>query len=174
MAVICEAYTCHMPWSPCRRICPQCTLETVLFNQYQSRGELSHLVRHLEDMLVLTDAQRPDYSFLCAGEGWMHGPIALATVDPAVVRLDMHCAPPDRWHGVVDMIDDMTGAVRKGLKARLQAEVYGCTGRSSWLAIMRIGTLWLGLGAAWHCLPPECILAYATGSHRTLPGGPPH
>ena len=83
---------------------------------------MAGLIRHLDAMLALQPDERKHYSFLQSGE-WQHGPIAIATVDPAVVRLDMHCAPPDRWHGVVDMIDMLTGAVRKGLKKRKQAEV---------------------------------------------------
>jgi len=112
----------HRSWKG-TRICSQCTLETEKFNQYQSRDALAGLVRHLDDMLALPDDRRQDYSFLCSG-ACMHTPIALATVDPAVVQLDMHCAPPDRWHGVVDMIDDLTGVVRAGLKDRKQAEVW--------------------------------------------------
>ena len=74
-------------------------------------------------MLALPDDQRQAYSWCCAGKGWSHGPLAMATVDPAVVHFDMHCVPPDRWHGVVDFIDNMTGAVREGLKKRGTAEV---------------------------------------------------
>ena len=119
-SAICQAYALI---TPCRRICPQCTIPTEQFSLHHAPAVVDASVRHLEDMLVLPDAQRQDYSFLCAGDGWLHGPLAIATVDPAVLRLDMHSAPPDRWHGVVDMIDDLTGAVRNGLKARKQAEV---------------------------------------------------
>ena len=108
----------------CRRICPQCTIPTEEFNLHHSPEHVDQHVRRLDDMLVLPNAQRQEYSFLCAGEGWLHGPLAIATVDPAVLRLDMDCAPPDRWHGVVDMIDDLTGAVRAGLKKRKLAKVW--------------------------------------------------
>ena len=131
MHIMCQSYDCHMTGRnvsyarPHRRICPQCLLRTGQFNKYQSRAKIQGLTRHLDDMLALPDAQRQAHSFLCAGPGFLHGPLAIATVDPAVLRLDMHCAPPDRWHGVVDMIDDLTGAVRVGLKHRKQAGV--CT-----------------------------------------------
>ena len=113
----------------CRRICPQCTLRTRDFNLHHTREEMAApgMVRHLDAMLALPAAKRQKYSFLQSGDA-CHGPVALATVDPAVVQVDMHCAPPDRWHGVVDMIDDMTGVVRKGLKERKQAKVCLCQG----------------------------------------------
>ena len=69
-------------------------------------------------MLVLADNQRQDYNFLCQGEGVLYGPLALAVVDPTIVPVYFDWAPADRWHGEVDMIDEMTGAVRRDLKAR--------------------------------------------------------
>ena len=79
--------------------------------------------RHLDDMLALPDDQRQAYSFLSAGGDIAHGPLAMATVDPAVVDLDFNNAPADRFHGVIDMIDDMLGVVRAGLKDDKLAEV---------------------------------------------------
>ena len=112
-------FQCH------RRICCQCTLRTQLFNQHQTRAEMAApgMVRHLDDMLALKPNERQAYSFCCAGDGWMHGPLAISTVDPAVLQLDFHCMPPDRWHGTVDMIDDLTTVVREGLRASHQAEL---------------------------------------------------
>jgi len=76
-------------------------------------------------MLALPDDERQQYSFLCQGQGLVHHPLAMATVDPAVVDLDFNNAPPDRFHGVVDMVDDLLAVVRKGLKKDELAEV--CT-----------------------------------------------
>ena len=101
-------------------------MRTCDFKLYHSRTEVKGHRRTLDQMLLLPYDARQEFSFLCAGVGWMHGPLAIATVDPQVVRLDMHCAPPDRWHGVVDMIDDMTGVVRTHLKAQKQAQVCRC------------------------------------------------
>ena len=129
------AYVKHMT-SLGRRICSQCTLETGRFNVHQSRAEMAGMVRRLDDMLALPDRQRQAYSFLCAGDGWMHGPLAIATVDPGVVQVDMHNCPPDRWHGVVDMIDDMTTVVRDGLQARKQAKVCPCRPGPMWRALI--------------------------------------
>ena len=106
-----------------QRIFPQCVQLTGEFNQHHSREEVARMTRHLDDMLALPDAQRQAYSFLCAGEGWLHGPLAIATVDPAVVRLDMSNYPADRYHGVTNMVDDMTGVVQRGIKARKKAQV---------------------------------------------------
>ncbi len=79
--------------------------------------------RHLDDMLALPADQRQRYSFSCQGPGLLHGPLAMATVDPQVVDMDFNNAPADRFHGVVDMIDDLLRVVRKGLKANKLAEV---------------------------------------------------
>ena len=35
----------------------------------------------------------------------------------------MSNCPADRYHGVTNMVDDMTGVVQQGLKARKQAQV---------------------------------------------------
>ena len=110
-----------------RRICPQCTLPTAEFNQHQPRGTHAARERHLADMLALPDDQRQDFSFLCQGKfmgaALLHGPLAMAVVDPTVVDLDFNNAPPDRFHGIVDMIDDLLGVVRAGLKEEKLGEV---------------------------------------------------
>ena len=72
--------------------------------------------RHLNDMLLLADVDRQAYSFLCQAEDVLYGPLALAVLDPSIVSVDFHHFPPDRWHGVVDMVDDITGAVKQQLK----------------------------------------------------------
>ena len=125
MRGICEAYARHMPGHMPhrgRRICPQCLLETGEFNQYQPRCSCPQ--RKLEDMLALPDDQRQANSFLCQGEGLFHAPLAFAAFgDPKTVPLDMNNAPPDRFHGIVDMIDDLLGVVRKGMKHKKVAQV---------------------------------------------------
>ena len=65
-------------------------------------------------MLALTDEERPDYSFLCSGND-RHGPLALAAVDVEVLPMDLDHCPPDRWHGGVNMCEDMITAVRKAI-----------------------------------------------------------
>ena len=118
MRRICEVYACCT-----RRICPQCLLLTAEFNQHQSRERLATLERHLDDMLRLPDAQRQEHSFLCQSADLMHGPLAMAVVDPAVVDLDFNNAPPDRFHGIVDMIDDLLKVVRGDMKKKKLGEV---------------------------------------------------
>ena len=77
--------------------------------------------------MVLPASQRQAYSFLCQGPNQLHGPLAISVVDPTVVPLDMDNAPADRWHGVVDMVDDMIGAVRRDLKAKKLTKVRTCS-----------------------------------------------
>ena len=74
-------------------------------------------------MLALPDDRRQEYSFLCQGPTLFHGPLAIATVDPEVVDLDFNNAPPDRFHGVVDMVDDLLKVVREQLKKADLGEV---------------------------------------------------
>ena len=96
-----------------------------MFSTFVEMGLLEP--RHLDDMLLLLDEERPDWSFLCSGKE-VHGPLALAAVDPAVLHLDLDHCPPDRWHAGVNMCSDMLAAVRAGLQNEHQyAEVYhGC------------------------------------------------
>ena len=117
-----QAYAKHM-LSCTRRTCPGCTLETQQFNAYQPRASHAGRERHLDAMLALPDTQRQAFSFLSQGDGYLHGPLAMATVDPAVVKVDMQNAPADRFHGVIDMIDDLLGVSREDLKGRKLAEV---------------------------------------------------
>jgi len=93
-----------------RAICSQCTHLRELFNEFTAQGMLPP--RLLEDMLLLTKEELSEYSFLD------HGPLAMAAVDPEVLKLDMDHAPPDRWHEGVDMCHDMLDAVRAGIEKR--------------------------------------------------------
>ena len=117
------AYATHMRPHCNRRICPQCTLLTEMFNEYQCRETIASMERRLDDMLALPNDQRQAYSWLAQGADILHGPVAIATVDRDVVDVDFNNAPPDRFHGVVDMIDDLLKVVRKGLKDDSLAEV---------------------------------------------------
>ena len=103
-------------------------LETGCFNQYQPRASHAARQRRLNDMLALPREQRQAHSFLCQGPDIFHGPLTFATVDPEVVHLDLDHAPPDRFHGIVDMIDDLLGVVRKFLKDHKLADVCLRTG----------------------------------------------
>ena len=124
----CLAYAWHgllhtLPGAQRRRISSQDTFLTKQFNRYHGPEARVAKTRHLVDMLCLPDAQRQAYSFLCQGEGVLYGPLALAVVDPTVVTVDFDNAPADRWHGEVDMIDELTGAIRKNLKRRKLSKV---------------------------------------------------
>ena len=101
----------------------------------------------------------------------MHGPLAMATVDPAVVHLDMHCVPGDRWHGVVLFIDNMTCVVRKGLKARKIGEVSptACICPATvQLFLEAYAGICLHMPAVWAKVP--CIICWHMPgiSHRSL------
>ncbi len=142
-----------------RHTCGQCLLETEAFSDYQPRGAHATRPRRLNDMLALPLEQRREHSFLCQAEGHYYGPLALAVVDPKVVALDLSHAPPDRFHGIVDMINDLLGVVRQGLKERKLARVCLRTGlatstsRAHWC---RCSILVQGTLAA-----PSIWLAYA-------------
>jgi len=102
-----------------RRICCQCLLERVLFNSYTPVADMP--VRRLAHMLRLDQAKHQAYSWCCGATA--NCPMALAAVDPGVVRLDFDCVPPDRFHGVVDMVNDMFDVVRARLEQRHIAQV---------------------------------------------------
>ena len=74
-------------------------------------------------MMLLPDRERQAHSWLCQGPEKLHGPIAMMVVDPSVVRLDFRNVPSDRWHGVVNMVDNITGCVRAMLAKAKLAEV---------------------------------------------------
>ena len=116
-----SCYQFRAPAAVCRRICNQCTGLTELFNVYHHCS--SYVRRHLDAMLILVDEDRHHYSFLSQGPDLPHGPLAVAAVDPAVVHLDFDCAPPDRWHALVNMIDSLTGVVREQLIKDKKAQV---------------------------------------------------
>jgi len=105
------------------RTCPGCITLTGDFNQYQPPASRLEMRRTLNAMLELDEDERQNYSFLCQGPNLFHGPLALAVVDPAVVRLDFRHIPADRWHGVINMVEGMTGCVRHHLRKNKLAEV---------------------------------------------------
>ena len=98
--------TLHSPFP--RAICSQCTYPRELFNEFTPHGMMP--ARLLDDMLLLTKEELSEFSFLD------HGPLAIAAVDPEVLKVDMDHAPPDRWHEGVDMCHDMLDAVRAGIE----------------------------------------------------------
>ena len=120
-----------------RRTCSGCTGLTGDFATYQHNS--TYVRRRLDDMLCLPLSKRHEYSWLSQvclplsqrqcyslpsqGEDLHHGPLAMACVDPAILRLDFDCVPPDRWHCVINMIDDLTGAVRQQLVDAKLSEV---------------------------------------------------
>ena len=110
-------------WPLCRRICLQCVELTGEFNVFKPTAHYNRLRRHLDHMLCLPLPQRQSYSFLSQSADLHHGPLAIACVDPDVVRLDFNCIPPDRWHGVVNMIEDLTSVVRQQLVEAKLSEV---------------------------------------------------
>ena len=106
-----------------KRICPQCLTLTEDFAEHQCAQHREGLRRHLDTMLVLADELRQAHSWLCQGPALLHGPLAMSVVDPSVVRLDFRNVPADRWHGVINMVDAITGCVRKTLAAAKLAGV---------------------------------------------------
>jgi len=112
-----------MPWRPnlppCTpppnsMICSQCELLRALFNMFTPEDELPR--RLLAEMLLLGDdvEQRKFHSFLCSGNT-LHGPIALAMVDPQVAAVDFDHVPPCKWHWAVNMASDLVDRVRAQL-----------------------------------------------------------
>ena len=107
--------TSHPPHAhPQSMICSQCQLLRELFNQFMAAEDMPP--RRLEEMLLLGDdpALRKYYSFLCSGST-LHGPIALAVVDPAVVAVDFDHCPPCKWHWAVNMASDLMDHFRQGM-----------------------------------------------------------
>ena len=78
-------------------------------------------VRRLAHMLRLDQDEHQAYSWCCGATA--NCPMALAAVDPGVVPLDFDCVPPDRFHGVVDMVNDMFDVVRARLEKHHIAQV---------------------------------------------------
>lgn len=134
-----------------RRTCSQCGTETQEFNEYQPRGSIRP--RLLDDMLALPLEQRREHSFLCQGGGHFHGPLAMAV--PEVVAMDMKNVPADRWHGIVDMIDDLLGVVREGLKSEKLAKVCLRTGLATQHEHMP-GILVFGHASSCQHMPSIC------------------
>ena len=91
----------------------------MLFNSYTPTADMP--VRRLAHMLLLGAHEHQDYSFCCGASKGLA--LALAAVLPWVVRLDFDCVPPDRFHGVVNMVNDMFDVVRAYLLKHHTAEV---------------------------------------------------
>ena len=110
-----------MPWrpnlpptAPKSMICSQCEELREDFNLFVEEGLMTP--RLLENMLLLGDnpEMRKYHSFLCSGTT-LHGPIALAMVDPQVVAVDFDHVPPCKWHWAVNMASDLVDRVRAQL-----------------------------------------------------------
>ena len=78
-------------------------------------------VRRLAHMLRLAQEDHQAYSWCCGATA--NCPMALAAVDPGVVPLDFDCVPPDRFHGVVDMVNGQFDVLRKYLESEHTAQV---------------------------------------------------
>jgi len=109
--------TSHTTPPPFSRICSQCELLRELFNLFMAADDMP--VRHLDAMLLLGDDPdvRKAFSFLCAGGGHLHGPLALSLVDPAVVPMDFDHCPPCKWHWAVNMASDLMDHFRQELES---------------------------------------------------------
>jgi len=131
------------------RICPQCVTLTEQFSGHQCPACRDQMRRYLNDMLALPDTSRQAYSWLAQSADLMHGPVALAVVDPSVVHLDFGHVPPDRWHGIINNVDAITGCVRETLRKAKLTEVW-------WSHMQQLATL--GRGSLWWHVPLAAAL----------------